>query len=498
MARALGVSPDRRARGAWATPPVLVEHVLDVALEPVLAARSGPDGLVVLDPACGDGRFLVAAASRIAARFGIGMARAARCCAGVEVDAPTAAGARARLGGHAEIVVGDALDGAWERPVDVVVGNPPFLTPLRTRTRASAGQPGGAPYADAATAFWRLALDLARPAGGCVGLVLPASVLAARDAGPARAAAAGQGRVRALWWAGTSVFEAAVDTCAITVVRGEPQGTIERWHGPDITPLGPVEPGCLGDGRTWGHLVADAAGIPRVDLLPGGGTIGDLATVTADFRDQYYGLVDADAVHDDGDGPPLVTVGLIDPGRCRWSQRSVTFARRRLATPRVDLGALPIALRRWADRRLVPKVLVATQTRVIEAVVDADGAWLPSVPVISIVPHRHEDLWPIGAALCAPALSASAAATYLGAGLSSSALKLSARQVAGLALPTQASWAEATAALEAGDASGCAHTMADAYELGPSSATPAALFEWWHAAAAARGVRPLARRALPR
>src|SRR5262245_26712924 len=64
----------RKTSGAYYTPPVLVECLLDSALGPVLEAALGrPDpeaalrGLRVCDPACGDGQFLVAAARRLAA-----------------------------------------------------------------------------------------------------------------------------------------------------------------------------------------------------------------------------------------------------------------------------------------------------------------------------------------------------------------------------------------------------------------------------------------------
>ena len=47
-------------------------------------------------------------------------------------------------------------------------------------------------------------------------------------------------------------------------------------------------------------------------------------------------------------------------------------------------------MRRWAERRLVPKVLIANQTRVIEAVHDPDGAWLPGVPVLTCTTEEPE------------------------------------------------------------------------------------------------------------
>ena len=44
-------------------------------------------------------------------------------------------------------------------------------------------------------------------------------------------------------------------------------------------------------------------------------------------------------------------------------------------------------MQEWARRRLVPKVLVANQTQIVEAVCDARGEWLPGVPVIGVYPR---------------------------------------------------------------------------------------------------------------
>lgn len=180
---------------------------------------------------------------------------------------------------------------------------------------------------------------------------------------------------------------------------------------------------------------------------------------------------------DEGDGAPLITSGLIDVNRCHWGARPVRFARQRYAAPRVDIGRLDPALAAWATRRLVPKVLVATQTRVIEAVVDAAGAWLPSVPVITVTPRRRDDEWRIAAVLAAPPVSAWAAATYLGCGLSGSALKLSASQVVGLPLPSTP-WDDAVEALRSGAVDRAAELMCAAYEVDDP-----AVLRWWRAAA---------------
>ncbi len=471
------IDPERHRRGAWATPPALVTHVLDQTLDPVLRGRPALEGLRVLDPACGDGRFLVAAAVRIARWYGVDEAQAAAGCVGVELDPAAAARARAALGPAATIVEGDALAGAWRQPVDVVVGNPPYLTPLRRRSSGGGRRRDGGPYADAAVGFLQEAMACwARPHGGRVGLVVPTSVLATRDAGAARAAALRAGRLASVWWVGTGAFDdAQVDTSVVTLVRGEHSGAIERWRGLAAEPLAAVSGGDLAARPTWGHLLADAAGIPLVVVPAGSGTLADLATATADFRDQYYGL--AGAVADDCDGPPLVGAGLIDAGRCMWGERPVRFQGGRYHAPRVDLGRLEPRLARWAERRLVPKVLVATQTTVIEAAVDEAGDWLPSVPVITVVPRQAADLWRVAAVLTAPPVAALAAAAHLGAGFAGSTLKLSAAQVLALPLPIRP-WDGAAAALRGGDVVGCAAAMCDAYEVPRPS-----VLAWWRAGA---------------
>ena len=67
---------ERKTSGSYYTPTSLISSLLDSALDPVLhEAESKPDpdaallGLKVLDPACGSGHFLVAAAERIAHRL---------------------------------------------------------------------------------------------------------------------------------------------------------------------------------------------------------------------------------------------------------------------------------------------------------------------------------------------------------------------------------------------------------------------------------------------
>lgn len=71
-----GAASERKSTGSYYTPTSLINSLLDTALQPVLAeAASKPNAehavlqLKVIDPACGSGHFLLAAAGRIAKRL---------------------------------------------------------------------------------------------------------------------------------------------------------------------------------------------------------------------------------------------------------------------------------------------------------------------------------------------------------------------------------------------------------------------------------------------
>ena len=407
---------DRRRQGAFYTPPELVEWVLDHAL---------PEHGAVLDPACGTGHFLVAASRRIGVR----------AVHGSDLDPEAVRIARERLVAEdptvpraeieRQVLVADGLTAWAGRTFDAVIGNPPFLGQLRKQTggQSEAHRKGLGAYTDTSAIFLRSAVDLVDD-GGVVALVQPLSLLAARDAGAVRAAVTARGAITDFWCSATPVFaDTGVLTC-VPVVRIGATSTL----APD----------------DWGSLAATAFGIPAVELSASTGTVGDLATCTADFRDQFYGL--QPFVHDDlPGGVPLITTGLIDPAESRWGRVTTRFARQSYDAPSVDLEALRAdgGLSGWARRRMVPKLLVAGQGRVIEAVADPGGAWLPSVPVLSVVPHDPADLWRLLAVTLAPPIVAHAATRYLGTGLSAGSIKVSARQLAQLPLPVdRAAWDE--------------------------------------------------------
>jgi hypothetical protein len=183
--------------------------------------------------------------------------------------------------------------------------------------------------------------------------------------------------------------------------------------------------------------------------------VGERAAVYAGFRDQYYGL--AGVTVERGDLPatapvaPLVTSGLVDWMGCAWGTRPVRYARRRWLAPVIDLDRLaeaPPVARRWVARSQAPKLVVASQTRVLEAAVDPDGAWVPSVPALAVVPHDPAELWLLAAAVLAPAASAWLARRSGGTALDGRALKVAKPDLAALPLPGDATaWAGAAAAL---------------------------------------------------
>ncbi len=328
---------------------------------------------------------------------------------------------------------------------DLVVGNPPFLNqlgrlsavPARLTALQDAHDPGVLrPYTDVSAAFLHRAVDWVRD-GGRVALVQPQSVLAARDAGGVRARVADRCALEALWATDRPVFDASVLTCALVLRRGAVQGHVRRTHGPGFRrlPTHEVLPGGLDE--EWAFLLAAGLGVPEVHLGTAHGTVGDQAACTADFRDQYYGLApyvtEAASLPQ---GTPLVTTGLVEPAGCRWGSRATRFLKQQWAAPVVDVAALAAdpGLARWAATRLVPKILVGTQGRVVEAVADPGGRWLPSVPTITVVPDPGR-LWHVLAVLLSPPVTAYAAARYAGTALTMRAVKLSAAQVARLPLP---------------------------------------------------------------
>jgi N-6 DNA Methylase len=465
----------RRALGAFYTPADVAERLVAVAFDGIDSPAP------VCDPACGDGVFLLVAGRWLEAH-GVDREHIARDLLwGIDVDADAVDAARSTIvewsgvdpGEH--LVVGDGLARTeWNGRFGVVVGNPPFLNQLEGATvRAGATRWSGAvgPYADTAFLFLLAGLDLLRPEGRLV-LVEPQSLVAARDAAAVRNALLSRAALTGMWTCDEFIFDASACVCAPVFTRGVAQPSrVLRWRGRTVDAC---EPAGFDGNTTWSRYLARPVDVPAVDL-DDGRHLSEVAFATAGFRDQFYGLAPYVVDRRDAEDRPfprLVTCGVIDPARCAWGERPLRFAGRRWEHPRVDLHAMPDgALRRWVRDRLVPKVVLATQTRVLEAAVDVHGDWVPSTPVIAV---HTDEVYRVAAVLLAPPVSAWALSAYGGVALTSDAIKLSAKQVLEIPLPVDASaWDQAAAALAEDDLGAVASLMTEAYECDP------AVLDWW-------------------
>ncbi len=496
---------DERRRGVHYTPAPLARRLAAVGLELVAGGRAGATGgpPTVCDPACGGGAFLLAAA-RALAGAGHHPRDVVSALAGIDLDpvaAEVAATALVLWAGESgesvvepAVVAGDALAGDhWPaRPgagFDLVLGNPPFQAQLGTDTARTAAEAarlrsalGAAAtgYVDTAALFLLAAVDQVQP-GGVVLLIQPQSVLASRDAAGVRAALADVAALAGLWVCDEPVFAARTRVCAPVLRRHPPADpgaptpatpdtpvppdpavrpassgppTVACWRGADVAPAPPRAVGPPGAPPSWSSVAAALRDVPVV-ALPGA-PLAEAAGASAGFRDQFYGL--APFVREATGAPgehPVITTGLVDPAGCGWGRRPARYAKVRWAAPVLDLAALQAAdpgLGRWVQERLVPKVLVATQTRVVEAVADVDGAWVPSTPVVA-VPAPPERLWHVLAALLAPPVTAWALHETAGTALAPDALKLSAAQVRRLPAPVDdRAWDDGAAAARAAQA----------------------------------------------
>lgn len=394
---------------------------------------------------------------------------------------------------------------------DVILGNPPFLNQLESATASGKGPAAMlqtitdgviSGYTDVSATFLYQSVSMCRDRGR-VALVQPQSLLAAKDAGPVRGGVLDTGSLTAIWVSNEHVFEgASVFTCAPTLeIHGPRQVALQRSSKgvferlPDLD----VDIDELATEETWAHLVAAASGIPEVSVM-GNGVIGDFATATADFRDQYYGLdgflvedcdVPASETEIDTNYPPIVTTGLIDLAACHWGGSSTRLLKTKWEMPRIDRRRMNEegTLGPWMTERLVPKIMVATQTKVLEVFVDVEGRFVPSIPLITVSSQARERIWHIAAALASPVCTAIGMQKYAGAALSASALKLSAKQILALPLPSdETAWGQAASDLKAAHSaatpdSQAGHLLAmgratcDAY--GVPKKQQGTLLAWW-------------------
>lgn len=479
-------------QGSFYTPLDVVEELLALSLVPRLSKMSTPfDILRVLDPACGTGNFLVIAALMMKDRLcemGLPESEAIdfsvrRGIYGVDIDVNAVTQCRNSLSlltdGRVSmseisrnIVCTDSLaldspNGAvsgqldlfaadnrsWydlfpdifqsdNSGFDLVIGNPPFLNQLETDTSLDVHTANSlqkrfgeaiTKMTNPASVFMLVALDLTAKAGEIL-MIQPLSFLATAHSSAIRKFLASRSHIANIWICFDHIFEASVEVAAVHLKFPKTEDRTCLYFGRKFEIAAETD-STTWDQNTWSMALALAQGFPSV-TLDDSQALGQIAVASAAFRDQFYGLVGA--VVEEGkvseNSLRLATVGLIDPAVCRWSQTTTRFAKESFEKPVVLLDGLDSGIKQWAESMRGPKLLVATQSRVIECFVDVDGSYLPGVPLVS-VRCSADDIWKVGAALSAPPVSLWAVGKYLGGGLSSDVLRLTAKDLIALPLP---------------------------------------------------------------
>ncbi len=433
-------SSERNSRGAFYTPPDFAAAVVDAAL----AGIAVPEFTV--DPACGGGVFLLEILDRLLSQ-GVAAKDCAARVAGIEIDAGAASVATLALqawqlfNGVAEpaptnVEVMDSLE-RWPRSwpdADLIIGNPPFASPLKSGAIPDAAAAYRnhhsevlGPYADlAAIHLWRASQLLHD--GGRLAFVAPVSIVNARDTGR-------------LW----ERFEAEADAVSVLLPESNPFEASVRV----FVPVFEVRRQAASERRSLPHAVGDAIGLPNLPDLEAAPTLSSICEATSGFRDEFYGLADVvaeEAAIEGKDVRKLVTVGSIDPMSCSWGLRPTRFAKAKWERPVVDNSQLVGKVAQFVGGQGQPKVLVATQTKVLEPVVDPIGDLVGVTPTIVVTGPRPAH---VAAVLLAPPVNAIAVQRWFGTGLSDATLRPTASTLLELPLPGDTSaWDDAAKVIE--------------------------------------------------
>ena len=235
---------ERKKRGHFSTPPLLVEHILDAC---GYTPEADLTHLRVLDPACGSGNFLVGAARRLKTygeRASLSLEERAslieRNVWGFDPDPVSCFLAEMQLrkaignvSPYLHIHQADSLVLRWEPCVDLFVANPPYLA-ARNNDLSGYRFVHGRGQADSYLLFLNLALAVVRP-GGWIGLVLPDPLLARANAARERAHLLEKVTLHHLWHL-SGVFAADVGAVVIIGQRCASKSTHqvswirERWR----------------------------------------------------------------------------------------------------------------------------------------------------------------------------------------------------------------------------------------------------------------------------
>lgn len=319
-----------RALGAFYTPAGLAEPLCRWAI------RHRED--TVLDPSCGEGAFLAAAADRLRALGGEAPA-AARQIWGVDLDPRALARARGVLTSRhpalreVPLLESDFFRFARERighlRFDAVVGNPPFLrtqgrpASAKRRELQMARELGTPLTAEASTwaSFVAVAAGFVRP-GGRLAMVVPREALFVNYARPLLSTLERRFADVRLVALGECWFDGALVKVALLLAEGVGPGTVRLREASSLEGL--QEPAGEGSGQSempswvWGRIPGDCraaaeAALDSKDLVP----LTSLADLTIGVvtGDRDFFLLNADRARSAGLPPEFLHRALSRPSQ---------------------------------------------------------------------------------------------------------------------------------------------------------------------------------------
>ncbi len=345
----------------------------------------------ILDPACGTGNFLKAAAERWPGADLVGF----------ETDPATAAIARQWLtvaigsqvaGSGSRIEVQDALKCDVVPDFDLVCGNPPYAAAFRDpgdRQAIREGHVTARGSFDMAVPFVERAARWLAP-GGWLAMVVTNKLLVKDYAGPLRRWLLETLALREVWdLAAVEVFEGAqVEAAVILAQRAEPssirivladkrQGHLEYRIAPSAwTAAARSDPDSGLDRsergtRRWEVYVTPAIS-PLIERIrgPAIGQMPDLAVRDGILGRHYHEIPIEDG---DPEGLPIVGVGRIEPGKIAWD-KPLKRGGVLYQDPRLRVQG---AFRAYCER---PKILIRGIARRVVAVYSP----LPAVPLTAV------------------------------------------------------------------------------------------------------------------
>jgi predicted RNA methylase len=381
----------RKATGAFYTPEAVARELIEFASNSRMPSR-------MLDPACGCGSFLVAAAEWMRAN---GMPREdiPQRLHGVDVDPVAVEISRGRLaevtgisdGWEARVVVGDSLAPAppLSGAFDLIVGNPPFGNAIEARTGRTDAQrtdyaarfPEAATGAyDRACLFVEAALRGLEP-DGRLAFIVPRALLSAPYAERLRSFITEKYRLEALRSFSSSghFASAAVYVTALVVASDRRRGELVRVRDEEGE-----ESVRLPATRSWAPLLSEYA-----FMLDGIGhdwpTVGEFFTVQASAAAGEAYEIQPHLLEVETPGAwRLLTTGSIDPFVSKWGTTDTRYLKQIYRRPWVPREAVSSKRAALYDS---PKVLVAGLSKVLEAFADVDGSYAGAVATLAVRPR---------------------------------------------------------------------------------------------------------------